>query len=208
MFTNLTGRRFGKLKVKKLDHKEQCYSKNGKKHGWYYFYLCECDCGNTKIINGRLLTSKHTQSCGCSYYSQNNKSHTRLYKILDGIKGRCLYPKNNRYKFYGAKGVKLCPEWYDYKNFEKWALENGYNDELTIDRIDINGNYEPNNCRWVDIKTQARNKTNNVLITYQNETHCLTEWAEILGIKNSILRDRIRRKWDIKRAFTTPVKNS
>lgn len=206
MVTDLTGKIFGKLKVLSLEYKKQVFDKKGKKHGWYYFYLCECECGNKKVINGRLLTSKHTQSCGCLYYTQNNKHNTRLYKILDGIKGRCLYPKNNRYKFYGAKGIKLCREWYDFKNFEKWALNNGYKDNLSIDRIDTNGNYEPSNCRWVDRITQARNKTNNKLITYKNETHCLTEWAEILNIRYNVLKDRIYRKWDIEKAFTTPPK--
>lgn len=207
MFNDLTGRKFGKLTVIKLDHKKH-YESNGKSKGFMYYWLCKCDCGNIKVIRGVSLTTGHTKSCGCLYSSQNNLSKTRLYKILEGIKGRCLYPKNNRYEFYGAKGVSICQEWLDnFQNFYNWAMENGYKDNLTIDRIDINGNYEPLNCRWVDIKTQARNKSNNKLITYNGQTLCVTEWAEILNIKPRVIRDRLRRGWEIERIFTTSPKN-
>lgn len=205
-FNDLTNRKFGKLTVKKLHHEKQCFSKNGKKKGILRYWLCECECGKVKVIRTSSLTSGHTKSCGCLYSTQNNQSHSRLYKILDGMKGRCYYSKNNRFRYYGAKGITICDEWLDdFKNFYKWAITNGYRDDLTIDRIDVNGNYEPSNCRWVDARKQARNKSDNRLLTYKNQTLCVSEWCVLFGLKYGTLISRIKRGWSVEKALTTPI---
>lgn len=211
----MINKKFGRLTVLKLEYKKQRYTKNGKKDGFDYFYLCHCECGNTCTVDKKKLKSGHTQSCGCLQKERTSKAKkihgmekTRLYHIWQGIKRRCLNPNEVGFKKYGAKGITICDEW---KNnpvaFINWAFENGYNDFLTIDRIDNLKGYSPNNCRWVTTKQQARNKTNNRLITYNNETHCLTDWAIILGIKLKTLETRIyNHKWSIERAFSTPVR--
>lgn len=131
-------------------------------------------------------------------------SYTRLYKTWMGMRCRCSYTNDKAYNAYGGKGIKVCDEWQKFESFRQWALANGYADNLTIDRIDNNGNYEPNNCRWVDRKTQANNRTSNRIITYNNESHTLSEWAEILGIKYETLSARLNKyKWSVEQAFST-----
>ena len=211
---DLTGQKFGRLTVLSLDHKEQAYLSNGKKNGFKYFYLCQCNCGIKKVIVDCSLLSGSTRSCGCLVTENNvignkakthGKTHTRLYKIWSKIKERCYNPKDIRYKNYGGRGITICNEWLNFEPFYEWAINNGYHDNLTIDRINVNGNYEPANCRWVTNKTQARNKTTNKLYTYKNETHCITEWAEITNISESKLRQRLcKLRWSIERAFNTP----
>lgn len=143
--------------------------------------------------------------------TKNFKHHlryTRLYRIWNHIKDRCLNPKSDAFKHYGARNISICSEWkQDISIFYKWAIENGYNDNLTIDRIDNNGNYEPSNCRWVDIKTQANNKRNNHLITYNNETHTLAEWGRITNINPITINKRLSIGWSINKALTTPVRS-
>jgi hypothetical protein len=117
---------------------------------------------------------------------------------------RCNYTSATNYKHYGAKGVGVCGEWRDFVRFRDWAMAYGYSDDLTIDRIDTNGDYTPENCRWVDMKTQERNTSRNKFITFGGETHCLAEWAEIFGINYRTLQGRIfRYGWSIERALTT-----
>lgn len=195
---DLSGQKFGKLKViKRVENK-----------GKQVCYLCICDCGNYKIIMASHLKSGHTKSCGCITKNRGGLSHTRLYAIYSSMLNRCYNINNSRYKCYGGKGISVCNEWRNnYDNFRSWALNNGYNEnakrgEFTIDRIDVNGNYEPKNCRWITNKEQQNNTTKNMFITYKNKTLTLSEWAEILGIKKSTLWARIRiRKWDIDKAF-------
>lgn len=203
-FEDLTGQKFGKLTVI-----ERVINKN--KTG--SFWKCQCECGNTTIVISTSLKKGLTTSCGCyrrevakKTFSKHNKKYTRIYSIYKGMKDRCRYKTNDNYDRYGGKGVKVCPEWFDdFINFYNWAMANGYNDELTLDRIDSNGNYEPDNCRWVTYKQQANNTRRNNYITFNGETHTLTEWAEKLGIKRSTLSTRIHRaNWDIEKALTTP----
>ena len=135
---------------------------------------------------------------------EHGESHTRLHNIWLGIKNRCSNPKSDRYQFYGAKGIEVCEEWRnDYISFRDWAKSNGYSNELTIDRIDVYGNYEPSNCRWVDRKHQARNRTTNVF--YKGK--CLAQWCEELKIDPRTLDRRIHQyKWSIEKALFTPVR--
>ena len=128
--------------------------------------------------------------------------HTRLYNIWRGMRQRCSNPNGTRNNIYYAKGIKVCEEWESFPVFREWALQNGYRDDLSIDRIDVNGNYEPSNCRWVDQITQQNNKTSNRIIVYKGEAHTICEWARIKGINSGTLWARINvSKWDIERAL-------
>lgn len=153
---DLTNKRFGKLLV---------LSRVGKNSNGNYKWLCKCDCGNEKEILGDSLKSGKTQSCGClrkQRISEANTRHkgrgTRLHNIWLGMRSRCHSKGHSGFKNYGGRGITVCDEWDDYCVFKDWAISNGYADNLTIDRIDVNGNYEPSNCRWVTYKEQAKNK--------------------------------------------------
>lgn len=119
------------------------------------------------------------------------------------MKDRCYNPKDKRYKNYGGRGIKICDEWlHSFESFYEWSLKNGYQDGLTIDRIDVNGNYEPNNCRWATWDVQCNNRTNNVYIEYNGEIKTLKQWCDILNIDYKKAHNRIHKlKWDAKRAF-------
>lgn len=129
----------------------------------------------------------------------------RLYFIWVDMKRRCYDQKNKRYKDYGGKGVKVCNEWQFFQPFFYWSMANGYTDKLSIDRIDVSGDYCPENCRWADIYTQANNRTNNHYITYNGETMTMMQWSKRLNIGYSTLRARLRYGMDIETAFTRPI---
>ena len=149
---NLRGRRFGRLIViKETEHRCRGYIV------WY----CKCDCGNTTWMNSRSLMSGNTKSCGCYRRDQARKklfrhgeSSNSIYHNWLSMKLRCTNPKDKAYRRYGGRGIKICDEWLDYMKFKHWALENGYEPGLTIDRIDNDGNYEPDNCQFI---TQSEN---------------------------------------------------
>lgn len=202
---DLTGQRFGKLVVLSMEEKT---TKNT-------FWKCQCDCGNTTIVRSDRLKDGTTKSCGCYRQDQNHipRKHgmcnTRLYRIYIGMKSRCYNPHCRKFYLYGGKGIKVCDEWlgeHGYESFVKWALANGYNNSLTIDRIDSNGNYEPSNCRWADYVTQNNHTLNNHYITYKGETHTIAEWSKITGIKYYTLYSRIKKNWDEESLFTPPKK--
>ncbi len=131
-------------------------------------------------------------------------SHSRLYQIWNSMKQRCSNPKAISFPRYGGRGVAVCAEWENsFEAFRDWAMSNGYSDELTIDRIDNDGNYCPENCRWVTNKEQQNHTSYNRLITYGEETYNITQWAEILNIPRNVLYNRIRRGWDIEKIITT-----
>ena len=134
---------------------------------------------------------------------KHNLSKTKLFKVWCGMKDRTLNKNDKHYKNYGNRGIKICNEWLeDFKCFYDWALNNGYKEGLTIDRINVNGDYEPNNCRWITWKEQENNRTNNHYITYNGETHTMKQWSEILGIKYTTLSMRLNtRHWSIERSF-------
>ena len=133
--------------------------------------------------------------------------NTRLYRIWCGMKYRCYNRTFKYFEYYGGRGIEVCAEWLNnFDTFRKWALESGYREDLTIDRKDTNGSYTPDNCRWVSLKEQGRNRRNNNFITFGGETHCLSEWAEILSIDRATLYNRIYRStWTLERAFTEPI---
>ena len=178
-------------------------------------WLCECDCGTQRVVLGNSLRRGESTNCGCvakeklrKINTKHNKKRHPLYSVWIGMKKRCLNKNDHAYMYYGGRGVTIHNEWINhFQSFYNWAIKNGYKRNLTLDRIDVNGNYEPSNCRWTDKKTQARNRRSNFNITYNNETKCLTEWSEILGINRGTLKSRIlRSKWSIEKAFTTPIK--
>lgn len=130
-------------------------------------------------------------------------SRSRLYHIWNGMKMRCSNPKAISYKYYGAKGIKVCEEWQSFVPFLQWAIDSGYDDNLTIDRIDSNGDYSPANCRWSTNKEQQNNTSYNRTLEYQGEKHSVMEWSKILGIPHTTLYNRLRRGWEIDKIITT-----
>jgi hypothetical protein len=124
------------------------------------------------------------------------------------MKTRCSNPNASRYSNYGGRGISVCDEWQEFINFKDWALSTGYKDNLTIDRIDVNGNYEPANCRWATRKEQANNKTTSHLITYKNETKTMSQWADVLGFELDTLKRRIYLGWSVEKAFTTSLRQT
>lgn len=201
---DLTGQKFGRLVV---------LARSGKTNDRHAAWLCRCDCGEEKVVSGVNLRRGITQSCGClnkEINSQKVKTHgmtrTRLYEEWKGIKFRCYNPKCAEYDRYGGRGITICPEWlHSFESFRDWALANGYQDNLTIERKDNDGPYNPDNCQWITHKDQQRNRSNNRRITYNGETKTLSQWAEETGIPYSTLRARLDHGWSIERSLLTSV---
>lgn len=144
-----TGMRFGHLTVV-----ERAGTKNS-----HSMWRCVCDCGGSTIVDGGSLHKGYTRSCGCRRGMTHGKRNTRIYRIWADMKARCFREKCRSFKHYGARGITVCDEWMnDFQSFYDWSMANGYRDDLTIDRIDCNGNYEPSNCRWISIQDQQKNK--------------------------------------------------
>ena len=199
----MVGKQFGRLLV---------ISENGKTKDNHIKWLCKCECGNYTTIDGRDLRKGSTKSCGCllsekvterivKLNTSHGDSNTRLYSIWCGMLDRCRRSKNAHYKDYGGRGIKVCKEWQEYPKFKKWAIDNGYSDNLSIDRINVNGNYEPLNCRWVTMKIQSINKRTSHKITYNGSTLTVTEWNNKMGYKKGLIADRLSKGWNIERAI-------
>lgn len=139
--------------------------------------------------------------------TKRNGPNHRIYNILSSIKQRCLNPNNKNYRFYGGRGITICDEWMNVQNFYNWAIKNGYNENLSIDREDNNGNYEPSNCRWVDATTQNNNRRNCVFYVYKQERLSVAQLARKYGLKNDTLHRRLERGWSIEVAIETPLMN-
>lgn len=199
---DLTNQKFGYLYVTR---------RIGSKYGGT-LWECKCDCGKTITVLGASLRKGHTKSCGCKreiMISDSLKTHgmtnTRIFKIWNRMNQRCAKPYISSYKYYGGRGITVCKEWKnDFQKFYEWSLKNGYADNLTIDRIDNNLGYSPENCRWITRKENCRNKRNNRLITFEGETKTISEWAELYNMPFSRLYGRINKGWDIERALKTP----
>lgn len=197
---DLTGQRFGRLTV------IEYVGTVNQKAKW----LCKCDCGNEKIVSTKCLRNGETKSCGCYHKDRasvanltHGKTNSRLYITWNNIKNRCYRTSRKDYKNYGGRGITVCEEWRNsFQAFYEWAMANGYREDLTIDRINVNGNYEPSNCRWVDLKTQANNTRRNHYITYKGETHTIAEWSDITGISIAALVHRIERGWSVEEMLT------
>ena len=208
----MIGRRFGKLTVLALSEEQ-----GGR--GQLKF-LCRCDCGRTKIIFGESLRSLKTTSCGCEARrraSEVNKTHggskERLYHVWQGMKNRCENKNFSEYKNYGGRGIKVCEEWHDYAKFKEFMLSEGYDPraprgQYTLERIDVNGNYEPSNCTVISSAMQAFNRTDNKKVTFQGETQTVAEWSKELGIPADVIYARLHRGVTDEEALTTPLRKT
>ena len=203
----LTGLQFGKLAViEKVGYK----NKNSQ-------WLCRCECGNTTVVGKGNLVGGRTKSCGCLKHQEavnrtHGKSKTRLYYVWRNMLNRCYDSNVRDYPSYGGRGITVCDEWKnDFQAFYDWAMANSYDEtaergKFTLDRIEVQGNYEPSNCRWVDEKVQANNKRCNHHIEYKGKTMSLAELADLTGIKYGTLHKRICiLNWDTESAVNTPV---
>ena len=186
---DITGERFGRLMV-------TSYVGN-------YTYECECDCGNIVRVLGGNLVNGATQSCGCirkevchTLKFKHGRTPHALYSRWKRMRQRCQNKNCEDYPDYGGRGISVCEEWSDYTAFRNWAQTNGYDDDLSIDRIDVNGPYSPDNCRWVASSEQARNKRDTIWLTIDGITRPLVEWSEISGIGAATLR------WRMSHGFT------
>lgn len=204
-FEDLTGKRYGKLTVI-----ERIYKTGNKRTFW----RCKCDCGKETVVSASHLKDGHTKSCGCLHrelakelHTEHGQSGTRLYNIYMLMKRRTGDERDKEYKDYGGRGIKICDEWEnDFNAFYNWSINNGYSEDLTIDRINVNKNYSPDNCRWATRKEQANNRRTNRNISYNGETHNIRQWAEKLGINYNTLSSRINKyHWTIERAFNNAI---
>jgi len=190
---DMVGKKFGRWLV--IEEAEQ-------KYGTGAFYLCECSCGARKVVKGYHLRKGLSSSCGCysrevaSEMRKNKKTHglsnSRIYHIWVGMYGRCNDSKRPEYPRYGGRGIVICEDWKERANFFNWALTNGYDDNLTLDRIDPNGNYEPTNCRWITSKEQANNRRNTRYVEYEGNTYTLSDFSNtFLSINKDTFYSRL-----------------
>ena len=198
-YEDLSGRRFGNLTV--LRRGADYINPQGKK---YVKYECICDCGNLTSVPRSDLKSGATKSCGCLAVKHGMRG-TRLYRIWTEMKSRCSNTKTPQYKYYGANGVTVCDEWSDFEKFYEWAIRNGYDDALSIDRIDVTGDYSPSNCRWATNKEQANNKRNNVVIELWGIKHTLAEWCDTFRINYATVHGRLHRGYDPITSLLSPI---
>lgn len=199
---DLTGEKFGRLTVIGIQPTET------RKTYW----ICQCDCGNLKVVRSDSLQAGRIRSCGCLKkeqdkinlaLSESKKKYagtgikvvgSRLYGVWQNMKTRCYNPHNAKYHRYGGRGIRVCDEWKDnYIAFHEWAITHGYSDELTIDRIDNDGDYTPDNCRWTTVKEQCRNRSTNINITIGKSTRTLMKWCEIFNLDYGTISARYQR---------------
>ena len=202
---DMTGKRFGRYTV--------LYRTDNDKFG-NAVWMCQCDCGTIKAVNGGALRKGVTVSCGCFHRDKvtqisttHGKSRTKLFSTWQHMKARCNNPNHKHYKYYGGKGIKLCPEWeHDFSSFEQWAINNGYAEGLTIDRINPDKGYEPFNCRWATRQEQQSHISSCHMYEIDGISHNLAEWCRIYNVPHERVRRRVvKEHWDILKALTTPA---
>lgn len=197
---DIAGQRFGLLTA-------DAFAYRGS--GGHAYWHCKCDCGGQKVVRYGHLKSGNVSSCGCANTRKTHgEARSRLYVIWTGIKQRCTNPNNIEFPRYGGRGITVCDEWSNsFEAFRDWALANGYSDELSIDRKENNGPYSPENCRWATPVEQSNNTRKNRNLTYNGETHSVSEWARILGVNQSTLNMRLNKyNWSVEDALTKGVR--
>jgi hypothetical protein len=174
------------------------------------YCLCRCDCGVRKFVLTNNLIRGLSRSCGClrkklcgEKFTKHGRRGTRLYTIWCDMKARCNNKNSNNYHNYGGRGIDICEEWKnDFSPFFEWAIATGYNDSLSIDRKNVNGNYEPENCRWVNANIQQRNRRNNHFITYKGKTQTLIEWSNEIGVGHTTILGRLKKGMSIEEVLS------
>jgi len=188
---DLTGQKFGRLKV---------IGEEGRGKDGQIRWKCKCDCGKITVVQSHHLRRGNIKSCGClnqevktKHGMSSKKNKQRIYRIWESMKARCFNINHRHYNRYGGRGITICDEWKnDFQAFYDWAMSNGYQDNLTIDRINNDGDYEPENCRWVTYEEQNNNTRQNVTITLNGETHTVAEWVRITGIPRNTIIYRLK----------------
>lgn len=217
-FIDLSGQKFYRLTV--IDRAKEYVDTSGRHRFKYY---CLCDCGQYTYVKPSELKSGKVKSCGClhrevaAFCGKENTRHggsranvpyeeNRLYNIWRGMRQRCENPNKTSYKYWGGRGIRVCEEWHDFEPFQKWALSNGYDGNLSIDRIDANGNYEPSNCRWCTKLEQNNNQRSNRFVEVDGVKHTIAEWSRISGIKYATITGRLDRGWEPADAIFTEAR--
>lgn len=202
-FQDITGERFGRLRV--ISRAQNSSSGSAR-------WNCVCECGRTVVVDAGKLKNGHTKSCGCLRAEQNRTvalkhgmCKTRIHRIWMQIHARCNAKTGKNYEWYAERGITVCDEWSEFQNFYQWSISNGYADDLSIDRIDVDKGYSPENCRWADAITQANNKRNNFKIEYAGRTQTVPQWARETGLTPNTIRYRILHGWDPADALTIPA---
>lgn len=205
------GKRYGRLKIIGFEHAPRPNRK--------WMWVCECDCGTRKVLSPGDVKNGKVRSCGCLHnecakeratkFKHSVYEYKRLYSIYNGIKKRCYNRNELRYKDYGARGIVMCDEWLNprdgFDRFAEWALSNGYDDTLTIERIDVNGDYAPYNCKWITLVEQSRNKRCTKWVEYKGERIQLIVLCQRENVCYDTVHDRIyHRGWELERAIKTP----
>lgn len=207
MALDLTGQRFGRLVVIEDTGKTSTPGRNK-------IWLCRCDCGKLIEVHSGRLRCGETKSCGCLKFSKRSEhpeyKEERLYSVWVGMRRRCRSEKVKEYKNYGGRGISICKEWDDYATFREWALLAGYDEnaginECTLDRIDVNGDYCPRNCRWVNSGVQNNNRRNNRLITYHGKTQTVAQWEHELHRRKGQISERLNMGWSVEDAIERPI---
>lgn len=210
-FKDLTGERFGRLIAISAEKDTQ---------GRRYVWNCKCDCGNFVKAKSADLTTGKKKSCGCiqkEILRNRNLKHghsgERLYSVWKGMVGRCYNPNHTSYYRYGGRGIGVCADWKnDYESFRKWAIKNGYDEnakygDCTLDRENVNEDYSPENCRWVDEFAQANNTRYNHVLEYNGESLTVAQWSRKLGISVYVIYARVNYLgWSVEKALSTPTR--
>ena len=199
-YKSLIGRRFGRLLI---------LGYVGRNKHSAMLCDCVCDCGARHIARYSDLINGRVRSCGCLWRdiaTKHGMSRSAIYNVWAGMIKRCTRTYHKSYNLYGGRGIQVCSEWlHNPKSFIDWALSNGYQKGLTLDRIDVNGPYCPKNCRWATAKQQGRNRRTNRLFLYKGKLCCLVELAELAGIPYALAKNRVRLGWDIDRVLNEPL---
>lgn len=202
----MTGERFGRLRVIR-QAPNRVTARGNSRRAWF----CKCACGKTIVATTLDLRKGDVKSCGCLKAeldvlrpTKHGAHGTHLHNVWCAMRRRCRNSNQADYIHYGGRGIRVCKSWEEsFEAFRQWALSNGYSQDMTIDRINVNGDYSPENCRWISSKEQAQNRRNNRMITFRGETHTISVWAEIRNIPYSTLYMRFRNGWSPEKALTT-----